>query len=222
MMDAQNGAWEEGLACDNVPCVVCSSVTSSNIREEDLEPEPSEEGSDSTSPPHSNNASGLHLLFEEMLGELHGQAGLAMGGDANGHTLQPTALVNEAFMRMQGSSNNDWDNRDHFLKTAARIMRHVLIDHHRKKTTQKRCGQRSLIELDNIAKEFEEHSIDCIALDAALDELAKQQPQMAEAIQLQFFAGATISEIARILDIPLRTLERRLLTVRSWLRLQLK
>jgi len=101
-------------------------------------------------------------------------------------------------------------------------MRQILIDHHRRKTSQKRDGQKTDLDMNLLAQAYNENSIDYLALDAALDKLGVEQPDMAEAVQLHFFAGVKNPDIARILNIPLRTLERRMLTVRAWLRIQLQ
>jgi len=157
-----------------------------------------------------------------MLAELRGRAHYALSGDRAAHTLQPTASVYEVFLRMERGKQERWESRDHFVRSAAKVMRQILIDHHRRKTSQKRDGQKTDLDMNLLAQAYNENSIDYLALDAALDKLGVEQPDMAEAVQLHFFAGVKNPDIARILNIPLRTLERRMLTVRAWLRIQLQ
>lgn len=163
----------------------------------------------------------LKDLFSLLFKELHQRARNSMGVVAQAHTLQPTALIGEAYIRIQKSGPNRWDNHDHFLKTASRAMRCVLVDHYRSKHTIKRSKQRADIEVDMIAEVFEKRAGNLHALDLALKKLETTHPEMAQAVQLRFFGGVEMGEVARILDIPLRTLERRWTTVKSWLKAEL-
>ncbi|MBL4771280.1 MAG: RNA polymerase subunit sigma-70 [Planctomycetes bacterium] len=159
----------------------------------------------------------LKELFSELFLQLHNQARRSMGGDSAGHTLQPTALVSEAYLRLQKSGSSQWDNRDQFLLIAARAMRCVLVDHFRAKFALKRGGNKADLDVELIAAPFEELSLDLDALDLALTKLEKSEPQMAQAVQLRFFVGTSMDEVARLLGMPLRTLERRMTIVRAWL-----
>ena len=171
--------------------------------------------------PDSLRDAELRKLFTELFDELHVQARRTMARQSKEHTLQPTALIGEVYLRFQRSGRGDWENRDHFLMSASRVMRSVLVDHYRAKHTLKRGKEREVIELDHIADAFQETGIDLEALDIALHKLEEEQPEMARAVQLRFFGGVEMKEIARILDMSPRTLERRWYTVRGWLRSQL-
>lgn len=163
----------------------------------------------------------LRDLFSELFTELHQRARWSMAQVGQAHTLQATALIGEAYMRLQKSDNREWDSKEHFLLTAAKVMRSVLLDHHRKKRALKRDLERVDLAVDDIAQDFENRGIDLERLDLALERLEKEQPIMAQAIQLRFFAGVEVEEIATILNLSKRTLERRMQTVRAWLRVQI-
>lgn len=155
-------------------------------------------------------------LFDALYSDLHRCAEHAMRGQRPG-TLQPTAIVNEAYIRLVKGSH-DWETRDHFMYTAARVMRHVLIDYHRKKRAAKRSGgERVVCELDELAREFDDKALDLEALNTALEKLAEMDEVMSRAVELRFFGGASIQETARILDLGLRTFERRWKATRAWL-----
>lgn len=159
----------------------------------------------------------LKELFSELFLQLHTRAQQTLGKEHLGHTLQPTALVSEAYLRLQKNSKKRWNDPDHFLLVASRAMRCVLVDHYRAKNSIKRYKQQTDVDVTLIAAPYEELAVDLDALDQALTKLEKSEPQMAQAVQLRFFAGASMEEISRLLDISLRTLERRLTIVRAWL-----
>ncbi|MDF1836875.1 MAG: ECF-type sigma factor [Planctomycetota bacterium] len=169
----------------------------------------------SISTPHGDLE--LKDLFTELFTQLHTRARYSMGGDSAGHTLQPTALVSEAYLRLQKRGIDAWKDHDHFLLVASRAMRSVLVDHYRAKNTQKRGGHKADLDVELIAAPFEELAVDLHSLDLALTKLEASEPQMAKAVQLRFFAGTSMEEVARLLNIPLRTLERRMTIVRAWL-----
>ncbi len=159
----------------------------------------------------------LKALFSELFLQLHSQARHSFRGEGSGHTLQPTALVSEAYLRLQKGGGTEWRDRDHFMLLAARAMRCVLVDHYRAKHALKRGGKRIELDLDFVAAPFNELALDLDALDRALNELEESEPQMAQAVQLRFFVGTPMEEVARLIDMPIRTLERRMAVVRSWL-----
>lgn len=152
-------------------------------------------------------------------GELRAIAQSLMQDQGAGHTLQTTALVNEAWLRV-GGAGASFEDRDHFLGVAARAMRSVLIDHARKKGAAKRGGglrRVPLEELDALQVAFEERAADLLTLDDALTELAQVDPQLARFVELRFFGGLENAEVARLSDCSVRTVQRGWITARSWL-----
>ncbi len=177
-------------------------------------PEPAPNGGRFPSMPPDHE---LKQLFSELFLQLHNQARHSFRSEGSGHTLQPTALVSEAYLRLQKSGGRRWQDRDHFMLLAARAMRCVLVDHCRAKHALKRGGKRVELDLDFIAAPFNDLALDLHSLDLALDKLEESEPQMAHAVQLRFFVGTPMEEVARLIDMPIRTLERRMAVVRSWL-----
>ncbi|MBL4770036.1 MAG: sigma-70 family RNA polymerase sigma factor [Planctomycetes bacterium] len=168
-----------------------------------------------------SNETELHQLFADLFVELHQRAKWSMAKEGPAHTLQATALIGEAFVRLKKSGQCEWDSNEHFLLSAARVMRTILLDHYRKKTAIKRDLNRVEMDMDDIARHFEVRGVDLEKLEIALQRLEVEQPIMARAIQLRFFAGVEVDEIATILNIQRRTLERRMQAVRAWLRTQI-
>ena len=163
----------------------------------------------------------LQQLFVALHAELHAQASKAMEGQGKAHTLQPTALLNEAYLRIVQAGRGDFQDRRHFLLMAAQAMRHVLVDHYRKKTRLRRPQGRIDQELDLLASTYEQSIGDLDALDLALAELAEKDEVSTRLVELRFFGGLGMGEISRILDVPVRTLERRWQTLRAWLLVKL-
>lgn len=157
-------------------------------------------------------------LFGLLYNELHALAQGYMRGEKTGHTLQPTALVHEAYLRLGGDSKAAWENRAHFLKTAARAMRRVLIDHAHRKSAEKRGGGREREMLGDFLTSMEESSTDLIALDSALQRLSEIDPRGAQVVELRFFGGQSIKDIARIMGVSSRTVDRDWLAARAWLK----
>jgi RNA polymerase sigma factor (TIGR02999 family) len=157
----------------------------------------------------------LPLVYDE----LRRLAGRRMARQPVGHTLQPTELVHEAFLRLVKDGNErPWDSRGHFFAAAAEAMRRILVEHARRKAAVKRGGdltRRELIE-DRIAAAFEPRE-DLIALDEALEKLARQDEVKARLVNLRYFAGLTIDESARALGISTATAERYWAYARAWL-----
>ncbi len=143
-----------------------------------------------------------------------------MSGERRDHTLSPTALVHEAYVKFVDQRNTDWKNRLHFFSVAARIIRRILIDHAREKHAIKRGGGAASVTLISIA----EHSaiapardVDLLALDEAMLELATLDEQQARIVELRYFGGCTIQEIAELLSIGQRTVDREWKAARAWL-----
>lgn len=156
-------------------------------------------------------------LFDAVYGELRSIAGRIFGSRQAGHTLQPTALVHEAYLRLVGQRHVQWQNRAHFLAIAARMMRRVLVNHARDRVCAKRGGGAPHIPLDATAVVSEDHLAECLAVDQALELLAGVNPQQAEAVELRYFGGLKREEIAEALGISVPTVARRLRVARAWL-----
>lgn len=156
-------------------------------------------------------------LLAAVYDELHQRAATLMRGQPATHTLQATALVNEAYIKLVGPRSLPFENRTHFLAVAATAMRQILVDHARSKGRAKRAALGARVPLDGLVVEYEQRAIDLDLLDRAMSDLAAFDPEMARAVELRFFAEMTAQETADVLEIPLRTFERRWRATRSWL-----
>ena len=137
------------------------------------------------------------------------------------HTLQPTALVHEAYLKLVGQTRVDWQGRAHFLAIAAQAMRQILVDHARRHRAAKRGGNRHRIALDDNLVSESNRDVDLLALEDALTKLAKLDPRQAQMIELRFFGGLNIAEVAKVMGISKRSVEREWTMVRAWLRREL-
>lgn len=155
-------------------------------------------------------------LLARLYGELRALAGKYLAGERAGHTLQPTALVNEAFLRLAQGSAPLAEERSQVFACAARTMRQVLVDHARARQAAKRAGLR--IELEEEPSGADRPTLDLLALDAALAELEEAEPALARLIELRFFTGLESDEIARVERLSERTVRRDLAFAREWLR----
>lgn len=147
-----------------------------------------------------------------------------MEGERRDHTLSPTALVHEAYVKFIDQRNTDWKNRLHFFAVAARIIRRILIDHAREKNAQKRGGGREADDRGMTRISIHEHDlaapardVDLLALDEALVELATLDEQQARIVELRYFGGCTVEEVAEVLNIGKRTVDRDWQAARAWL-----
>ncbi len=156
-------------------------------------------------------------LIRSLYAELHARAQNVMRGQSPAHTLQPTALVHEVLLKLWGGKEPAWEDRARFLAAASKAMRHVLVDHARARGREKRSPPGDRLPLDDITAAYEARAIDLLALDEALNRLTAFDPVMARAVELRFFGGQSVEDTARLLDIPVRTLERRWSAVRAWL-----
>ena len=154
-------------------------------------------------------------LFDALYHELHHQAQRCMERQPPGHTLQPTALVNETFLKL--ADGEGWKGREHFMSVAAKAMRSVLVDHARSKDRLKRQGAAHRISLDSVVVTYDERAVDLLLLDDALERLAAFDEHMARAVELRFFAGLNVEETARIVGMSKRALERQWAATRAWL-----
>lgn len=152
-------------------------------------------------------------LFPLLYGELRRQAARYMRRERRGHTLQPSGLVNEAYLRLAGSPAPDWHDRTHFFAIAARVMRQVLVDHARRRQAAKREGCQVTLE-DAGAPEA---PLELLDLESALAELVALDPRQARVVELRFFGGLDVDETAEVLGLSPRTVKREWQTARAWL-----
>jgi RNA polymerase sigma-70 factor (ECF subfamily) len=156
-------------------------------------------------------------VYSVLYEELWRQARACMRREPEGHTLQTTALVHEAFVRLASADCPDWQHRVHFLAVAARAMRRVLIDMARARRTGKRGGGALHLPLDTSLPSPQDSGVDLLALDEALDGLTRLDPRKAQVVELRFFGGLTNEEIAAFLDISSDTVLRDWRLARAWL-----
>lgn len=150
---------------------------------------------------------------------------LAVGRLANekpGQTLQATALVHEAYVRLVGAVDPGWDNRGHFFAAAAEAMRRILVERARSKRRLRHGGGRERVDLDEVELEANRRSDDLVALDEALDKLAAKDAVKAELVKLRYFAGLTIEECAKVLGISGTTADRYWAYTRAWLHQEIR
>lgn len=140
--------------------------------------------------------------------------------ERQGHTLEPTALVHEAYLRLVGQKNPTWESRSHFYGVAARLMRQILVDHARRKQAGKRAGL--TVPLEQAVSFAQDRSSDVIALDAGLNELEKIDARKCKAIELRYFGGLSMAEIAQSLEISEVTVRRDLRMAEAWLHREMR
>jgi len=170
----------------------------------------------------NGDTSAANELFPLVYEELHRVAGRAMRGEDAGHTLQPTALVNEVYLRLVDQKRADWQNRKQFFGVAAQIMRRVLVDHARAHRSEKRGGGVSPVTLDD-SHDLSPASdtMDILALHEALDKLAELDPEQVRVVELRYFTGLSIEETAQALGVSPATVKREWAVARAWLRREL-
>jgi RNA polymerase sigma factor (TIGR02999 family) len=159
----------------------------------------------------------LEQLMPLVYGELHRLAAAYFRRQRPGHTLQPTALVNELYMRLAGEKGIRWQNRAHFYGMAARMMREILIDYARKQNAAKRGGAARQLSLSIADRSSRGRDIDLVALDDALNDLARIDPKQSRIVELRFFGGLNIEETAHVLELSPATVKREWRTARAWL-----
>jgi RNA polymerase sigma-70 factor, ECF subfamily len=163
----------------------------------------------------------LAALLPLLQGELRAMAHAHMKRQGPGHTLQTTALLHEAWLRLMATHADDYESRRHFLAVAATAMRSVLVDHARGKASQKRGGNRTRVPLEEQLSFSEEGSDVVLAVDEALERLAKLDPELARVAELRCFAGLSSADAALVLGVSKRTIERAWRTARAWLQREL-
>lgn len=156
-------------------------------------------------------------LFPLVYAELHTLAQKYMQGERASHTLGPTALVHEAFLRLVGRREERWETRMHFFRVAARAMREVLIDHSRLRNAEKRRASTEPLALDDVIASLGDKAPRLALLDEALEKLKGIDPELARIVDLRFFGGLTTDETAEIIGKSARTVERAWRLARAWL-----
>lgn len=154
------------------------------------------------------------LVYEE----LRQQAARYLRRERPGHTLQTTALIHEAYLRLIDVKDVQWQGRTHFFAIAANLMRRILVDHARRRDAEKRVGPHFRLTLDEALLVAKETDVDLLAVDEALDRLAAIDPQQARVVELRFFSGLTVEETATALGISAKTVKRDWSVARAWLR----
>ncbi len=166
--------------------------------------------------------SALDRLMPLVYAELHNVARRQLGYEQAGHTLQPTALVHETYLRLVDQERTEWRNRAQFFAIAAQMIRRILVDHARRRRAAKRGGEAERLEFDTPAAAPGLDTVDVLALDAALDALADLDAQQARVIEMRFYTGLSIEETAAALGISPATVNRDWVTAKAWLYRRLK
>jgi RNA polymerase sigma factor (TIGR02999 family) len=163
-------------------------------------------------------------LMERVQGELRRLAAGYLRRERGGQTLQPTAVVNEAYIRLLPQRGVSWENRAHFFGIAAKMMRRVLVDHARRRHAAKRdAGPAQPVSISGVPSPAREvDQVDVLALNAALSKLSELDPRQSEIVEMRFFAGLTVEEIAEVLEISTATVKREWATAKMWLKRQMQ
>ena len=182
---------------------------------------------DPSRPPHeitqllaewsNGNQTALDKLYPLVYDELHRMASRYMNRERKGHTLQTTALINEAYVRLVDQKHVHWENRAHFFAISAKIMRRILIDHARLHAYAKRGGGAQKVSLDETAMVADERASDLLLLDEALNRLAEMDQRRSQVVELRYFGGLNNEEIAGVLKISENTVTRDWKMARAWL-----
>ena len=165
----------------------------------------------------SGDEAALGKLFPLVHPELHRLAHHYMSRERTGHTLQTTAVLNEAYLRLVDNTQPVWQGRTHFIAAAAQMMRHIMVDHARKHQSLKRGGVALKVTLDEAALVTEMRSQELLDLDEALERLAAQDARKSQIVELRYFGGLTVEETAEFLKLSQRTVEREWTAAKAWL-----
>jgi RNA polymerase sigma factor (TIGR02999 family) len=161
-------------------------------------------------------------LFPLVYEELRGLAEGLFSRERPSHTLQPTALVNEAYLKLLGGTGVTWSSRAHFFAVAARAMRRILIDHARRKNAGRRGGGWGRTLLEDVVQDGEISEADLLALNDAMERLADKDARKARVVELRFFAGLSVKEVAHVLEVSKTTVEAEWRFARAWLSKRLR
>jgi RNA polymerase sigma factor (TIGR02999 family) len=163
----------------------------------------------------------LDQLMPRVYDELHRLASAYLRRERPGHTLQTTALVHEAYLRLVDQTHANWQNRAHFYGVAAQLMRRILVSHARTQQAAKRGSGGLQLSLDEVAMKAKQREAEVVALDDALMDLAKIDPQQSRIVELRYFAGLNIEETAEVIGVSPATVKREWGTAKAWLRSEL-
>ena len=164
---------------------------------------------------------GMQQLVPLVYDALHDIAQNLLQGESPGNSLQPTALVNEAYLRLVDLTRIDWAGRTHFFAVGSTMMRRILVDHARARRRHKRGGQLKRITLSDDMQVSTRCDEDVLAIEDALEKLAKLDPRQAKVVEMRFYGGLTVEEVAEVLGVSKRTVESDWTMVRAWLRREL-
>jgi RNA polymerase sigma factor (TIGR02999 family) len=167
------------------------------------------------------NQDALKKLTPLVYGELHRLAHHYMAGERTGHTLQSTALVNEAYLRLVQTNRVQWQNRAHFFGVSAQLMRRILVDFARSRQYAKRGGNAPVVSLDDAPVAVQECA-ELVALDDALSALSAMDPRKGQVVELRFFGGLSVEETAEVLKVSVETVMRDWRLAKVWLRRELR
>jgi len=170
---------------------------------------------------NGGDESALEKLMPIVYAELHRMARRYMAHESPDHTLQTSALVNEAYLRLVDAANANWQNRVHFFAVSAQAMRRILVDWARSRQALKRGGQLRPLRLDDALAVTQEQPVDLVALDDALKALAALDPRKSQVVELHFFGGLDLEETAEVLKVSSDTVLRDWKLAKSWLRCEL-
>lgn len=165
----------------------------------------------------NGDTAALDQLMPIVYEELRRLARGFMGKERNNHTLQTSALINEAYLKLVDQDETNWQNRAHFFAVAAQIMRHILVDHARSYGYEKRGAGAQRVSLDDAKVFSEERARELVALDEALTDLAAVDPRKSRLVELRFFGGLNIDETAEVMDLSPTTVQREWRAAKAWL-----
>ena len=165
----------------------------------------------------SGNDTALERLIPLVEPELHRLAGHYMRREREGHTLQTTALINEAYLRLVDKTHPQWSDSTHFFAVAGQLMRRVMVDHARQRQSLKRGAAPVQVTLDETALVSQTRAAELLALDEALQELAKLDPRMCQIVEMRYFGGLTVAQIAEVLKVHPNTVKTDWQAAKAWL-----
>jgi RNA polymerase sigma factor (TIGR02999 family) len=165
--------------------------------------------------------SAVHALLPLIYGEMRAMAGGLFRDQGPAHTLQPTALVHEAFLKLVGPNEVEWQSRAHFFAVAAKAMRQILTDHARRRRAQKRGGDHDRITLSGLSTPVASSAFELVAFEEAIDRLSKLDERQGRIVELRFLGGLTVEEVGEVLELSVSTVEREWRMARAWLRREL-
>jgi RNA polymerase sigma factor (TIGR02999 family) len=180
-------------------------------------PDPSRDVTQLLAKVREGDQSALDALLPLLYDELRRIAVRHLKRERRGHTLQPTALVHEAYLRLVQQREPAWQSRAHFLNAAAQVMRRILVDYARARQTDKRAGVQAQVALEDALMTPDRRDLDLVALDDALLALAARDPRQSRIVELRYFGGLTTEEIAEVLGVSVATVAREWAVARLWL-----